>query len=197
MKTINKKEFLEKEKFYFKEIKKGKIFIYPTDTIYGIGCNAELPGSIEKIRAIKKRDTKPFSIIVPDKNWILNNCRLNKKDLGFVEKLPGKFTLILNLNESGKIAKKSLIGDLDSVGLRIPDNWFAKWLTKMNLIFVTTSVNLSGQKPLTKISEITAEIAEKIDYAIEDGILDNEPSKIINLTSKEPNVVNRHHLVFV
>ena len=54
-------------------IRKGKIFIYPTDTIYGLGCDALNEKSVEKIKEIKKRDKdKPLSVIAPSKKWIFD-----------------------------------------------------------------------------------------------------------------------------
>ena len=76
------------------------IFIYPTDTIYGIGCNAEESKLVEKIREIKNRDKKPFSIIAPSIKWILENCETTEKEIS--KYLPGPYTLILK--------KKNTIG---------------------------------------------------------------------------------------
>ena len=191
MKTINKEEFLEEEKFYLEEIKNGKIFIYPTDTIYGIGCDATNSKSVEKIREIKKRDVKPFSIIVPNEKWILDKCFVSEKHLGFLGKLPGKFTFILKLKENADVTKKSLVGDLSSIGIRIPDNWFAEFLTKNGIVFVTTSVNISGGKPLTDVKELKKEIFNKVDYIIDSGVLDNKPSQVIDLSKDEVEILRQ------
>jgi L-threonylcarbamoyladenylate synthase len=191
MKVITKKEFLENEEFYFEEIKGGKIFVYPTDTIYGIGCDAANSLAVKKIRKIKNRDSKPFSIIIPRKDWILDNCFVSEECFEFLEKLPGKFTLIFKLKNGSEIAKQSLIGDLDSIGVRIPDNWFAQWLAKMNLVFVTTSVNLSGEKPITEIGELKKEIYNKVDYVIDSGVLDNKPSQVINLSRGKAEILRK------
>ena len=75
-----------------KEIKAGKIFIYPTDTLYGIGCNAEDKEAVEKIREIKGRDNKPFSVIAPSFKWIEDNLII---DCNLKEYLPGAYTIIL------------------------------------------------------------------------------------------------------
>ena len=179
MKTITKKEFLEKSEFYLNEIKSGKIFIYPTDTIYGIGCNALNGSSIDKIREIKKRDSKPMSIIVPSINWIEKNCFVeNNKEL---KKLPGPYTFIVELKNKDSVSKQELIGDLKGLGVRIPDNWFSKWISKNNLVFVTTSVNISGEPHLINPEELKEEIKDKVDYLISDGSLTGKSSTIIDL----------------
>ena len=191
MKILTKEEFLDKEEFYHKEIEKGKIFVYPTDTIYGLGCDAIQPKAIKRIREIKQRDEKPFSIIVPDKKWIFEHCVIKKDHEKYLEKLPGKFTLIIKLKNKANIAKKELIGDFETIGVRIPDNWFAEFLTRQKLVFVTTSVNLSGQKPIKNISELNAEIADKVDYAIDCGELNGKPSTLIDLTKEEVEIIKR------
>jgi tRNA threonylcarbamoyl adenosine modification protein (Sua5/YciO/YrdC/YwlC family) len=181
MKTITKKDFLDNSEFYFDEIKKGKIFIYPTDTIYGIGCDALNKKSIGKIREIKKRDSKPMSIIVPNMGWIFENCQVHGIYEKYLNKLPGPFTFILKLKNFNSIAKGSLIGDLEGIGIRIPDNWFSSWISKNKLVFVTTSVNISGENHLINPKKLNKEIENKIDYLIDDGLLTGKPSKIINL----------------
>jgi len=183
---MNKNEFLGNLDFYLKEIKSGKIFVYPTDTIYGIGCDANNCESIEKIRDLKKRDEKPFSIIA-SKDWILENCEVSKE---IVEKyLPGPYTLILKLKKD-MICKKELIGELDSIGVRIPKNWFCELLIENDILFVTTSVNIAGEKHISEISEIGGDIKSKIDHIIDGGILNGKPSTLVDLRNGE-NILSR------
>lgn len=66
------------------------IFIYPTDTIYGIGCDAQAEDKVEKIREIKGRDMKSFSVITPSKKWILENLETSEQEID--KYLPGKYT---------------------------------------------------------------------------------------------------------
>jgi tRNA A37 threonylcarbamoyladenosine synthetase subunit TsaC/SUA5/YrdC len=75
-KTISLEKFLDNISFYTKEAKKEKIFIYPTDTLYGIGTiYDETLSTSEKINTIKQTDPlKSVSVIVPNKQWIINNC---------------------------------------------------------------------------------------------------------------------------
>lgn len=156
-----------------KEILAGKIFIYPTDTIYGIGCDALNKRSVEKIREIKKRDQRPFSIIAPSFKWIEKNCVVN---LNLKKYLPGAYTLILKKKEKNFL---SHISETDSLGVRIPNCDFTKKLQKSGVPFITTSVNLSGEKPANQIKEIPKEILEKVDYVIDKGKLSGKPSTLI------------------
>jgi L-threonylcarbamoyladenylate synthase len=189
--VITKKEFLEKEEFYIGEIKKGKIFVYPTDTIYGIGCDASNAKSVKKIREIKKRDSKPFSLIVPGKEWIIDNCFVPEKFSGELEKLPGKYTLILKLKDDMEVAKKELVGDFDTIGVRIPGNWFAEFLGRNGLVFVTTSVNISGEEAIKKVGGLKEEISEKVDYVIDYGVLDGSASVLVDLSGEEVREIKR------
>ena len=161
------------------KIKQGKIFIYPTDTIYGIGCDATNKQAVEKIKKIKSREKdKPLSIIAPSIDWIKKNCIINK-EIDINKYLPGPYTLILKKKNPSFL---SHVSDTDSLGIRIPDNDLIKDIQKSNLPFVTTSVNLSGQKPATSISDINKRIINQVDEIIkeeDENKLSGKPSILI------------------
>lgn len=187
MKIISKKELLENKNFYLSEIKNGKIFVYPTDTIYGLGCNALNFKSVNKIREIKNRDYKPFSIIVPSFEWIQENLENNNFQKNILQRyLPGKYTFILKSNNSN-ISK---INNLELIGIRIPDNWFySDFLADLNVPIVSTSVNLTGQSFAKNIKQIPKSILGSIDFIIDEGELNNNPSKVIDLSQGEFKVL--------
>jgi L-threonylcarbamoyladenylate synthase len=150
-----------------------EIFIYPTDTIYGIGCNALNKNSVEKIREIKKRDEKPFSVIAPSFKWIEENCII---DLDMRKYLPGPYTIILKKKDKNFL---SHISGTETIGIRIPDNEFTREIQKSGVPFVTTSVNISGEKPANKIEDISAEILKDVDFVFNSGKLSGKPSTLI------------------
>ncbi|MEK6955181.1 MAG: L-threonylcarbamoyladenylate synthase [Nanoarchaeota archaeon] len=161
---------------------KNKVIIYPTDTIYGIGCYALDDNLVKKIKDIKKRDSsKPLSVIV-DKKWIKDNCFTNKMINFYLKKLPGKYTLILRLKNKKAISKE-VNNDSDTVGVRIPNKSFTK---RLPIPFVTTSVNVSGEPPITDTSQISSDIRNKVDLIVEGGTLNNKPSKVYDLTKDKP-----------
>lgn len=164
---INKQEIISK-------ILQGKIFVYPTDTIYGIGCNAENIESVNKIKKIKQRDSnKPMSVIAPSIDWIKENLIV---DVDLSKHLPGPYTIILkkkNLNFLNHVS------NTNSLGIRIPDNDFTKLIQQSEVPFITTSVNLSGEYFITKISDIPESIKNKIDVIIDAGELNGKPSTLI------------------
>ncbi|MEK6858214.1 MAG: L-threonylcarbamoyladenylate synthase, partial [Nanoarchaeota archaeon] len=145
------------------EVLKGKIFIYPTDTIYGIGCDALNKNAVDKIRQIKRRDEKPFSVIAPNFEWIHENCIV---DFDLKKYLPGAYTLILKKKNPSFL---NWVSDKETLGVRIPNHNFTKEIQKTNVPFITTSVNFSGEKPASKIENISEEILNKVDYVIDEG----------------------------
>jgi len=159
------------------KIKSGKIFIYPTDTIYGIGCDATNKQAVEKIKKIKSRDKdKPLSIIAPSINWIKENLIV---DLNLDKYLPGPYTLILKKKNKDFL---SYVSNTDSLGIRIPDSEICKQIQKSNLPFISTSVNIAGEKPAISISDISKEIINKVDEVIEadnGSQLSGKPSTLI------------------
>ena len=166
------------------EIVNGKVFIYPTDTIYGIGCDATNKGSVRKIRTIKK-SKQPFSVIAPSKEWIIDNLEVTDKS--YLDRLPGPYTLIFRMRRSPvckEVSEKTL-------GVRIPDNPFTEIISEAGMPFVTTSVNLSGEAPLTDIREIPGPIRNEVDIVIDSGVFDNGPSTVIDLSGSKPRILRQ------
>ena len=164
-------------------IKNGRLFIYPTDTIYGVGCNAKNSKSVQKIRQLKERPANPFSVIAPSVGWIKENCQVNSEAEEWLKKLPGPYTLIMNLKKRECISKEVNSG-IETIGVRIPDHWISKLLANANVPFVTTSVNKSGQEFMTSLEDLNDEIKQGVDFVLYEGKKEGKPSKIVDLTGK-------------
>ena len=157
-----------------KDILAGKIFVYPTDTIYGLGCNALNKKAVKKLKELKKRDeNKPLSVIAPSFAWIEENCII---DTNLHHYLPGQYTVILKKKERNFLP---WISKSDEIGIRIPDHLITKDIQRANVPFITTSVNISGEKPIIHISEIPPQIKNTIDIIVDGGMLNGKPSTII------------------
>lgn len=159
-------------------ILRGSVFIYPTDTIYGLGCDATNGGAVRELREIKEREEKPFSVIAPSKSWILENCVVKEDDL---ERLPGPYTLIAR-TRTGCVADNVNVG-METLGVRIPDHWFSQLVREIGKPVVTTSVNLAGQKFMTTLEKLDPKIKAAVDFIVYEGPLEGKPSKIINLAT--------------
>lgn len=164
-----------------KRILAGDVFIYPTDTIYGIGCDATNNSSVRKIRDIKQQFEQPFSVIAPNKAWIMNNCDIKKSAQAWLDKLPGPYTLILKLKVLKSVAQEVTLGK-QTVGVRIINHEFQNIVSALNKPIVTTSANLHKQPFATSLENISPQIKDVIDFAIDDGLKQGRPSTIIDLS---------------
>ncbi len=157
-------------------LNKGGIIVYPTDTLYGLGCDATNEEAIKKINSIKRRKT-PISVIANStsmvSNWIKN--KKNKKQI--LQKVSTSNTVIIPIKKN--IVSKLILGENNSLGVRIPNHKFCTKLTNQypNPI-TTTSVNRNGEEPFTNPKLIKKYFKNEIEIIIEDGIIDKKGSKI-------------------
>jgi L-threonylcarbamoyladenylate synthase len=166
-------------------IKSGSIFIYPTDTVYGIGCNAENRKSVKKIREMKRTD-HPFSVIAPSKKWI--NYKLLVSHPEYLKKLPGPYTFIFKKKRESYLSDT---GPGNSLGVRIPRHSFTEIISRSGVPFVTTSANISGQSTIRSVKDITKSMLDHIDFVIDAGTLGGRPSTIIDLTKENPTIIRK------
>ena len=164
MQVLTKTEAKLRKEELKEKIKKGNIFIHPTDTIYGLGCSALNSAAIKKLRQIKQRPDTPFSVIAPSKNWIKNNCKLSKDAEKWIEKLPGPYTLILKTKNSP--VAKEVAPNKDSIGIRIPNHWISEIVKELGIPIITTSVNTTDEPYMTKIEDLDLDINEEIRHKL-------------------------------
>ena len=174
-----------------------KVFIYPTDTIYGIGGNPFAEKVVNRIADLKRREeSKKFIWLLPDLEKVLNYAEIIYEDhLEFLSRIwPAPVTVIVNLNE-----RTAEITQQKTIAVRVPKNDFCqKLLNEISRPLISTSVNISGDKPLTNIDTIIRNFSKFVDAIFFNrATFRNISSTIIDLTSKKPKLVREGSIKFV
>jgi len=177
---LTKAEFEIKPEEFLKIVQDGNVFIHPTDTIYGIGCDATNSEALNRIRTIKQGFDRPFSVIAPSKYWIKENCIIPEGGKEWLDKLPGPYTLILKLKNKDAVCHEVNLGT-DTIGVRIPEHWFAQVPRIAKVPVVTTSANFVGQDYMTSMDSLEPKLKSKMDYIIYEGEKKGRPSTIVHL----------------
>ncbi|MEG0747768.1 MAG: L-threonylcarbamoyladenylate synthase [Cetobacterium sp.] len=175
-------------------LKLGKIIIYPTDTVYGVGASIDSIEGINKIYTAKERNFKSPLIALLSKHENIEKIAIiedNKKDI--VEKLaneywPGALTIILKKKEC---VPSIMVSNGDTVGVRIPNLKLAREIIEsVGGILPTTSANISGEKTPRSFEELSEKFKERADILIDAG---ESPlgveSTIIDLTKDVPVIL--------
>jgi L-threonylcarbamoyladenylate synthase len=146
--------------------RKGKIIVFPTDTVYGIGCNPFNKDSISKIYDIKKRNgDKNFPILGFSKNELEKIVEFNSDAEKISEKFwPGQVTLLLPIRE--KITKQ--IQNNGKLAVRVPNNKCILSILKECKLIIGTSANISGEESIMNSKECETKLPE-IDVLVDGG----------------------------
>jgi len=159
----------------------GGVIAYPTDTIYGIGCDIFNKKAVKKIYQLKKRDVrKPFSFICSDISDITTYAQVSNFAFKIMKRrLPGPYTFVL---EATRVVPDLLMTKQRTVGIRIPENPIAEAIVQnLGHPLVTTSANISGEGALGDPYEIEKQMGKQLDMVIDGGIIFSEPSTVISL----------------
>ncbi|MFZ4101937.1 MAG: L-threonylcarbamoyladenylate synthase [Sphingobacterium thalpophilum] len=176
-------------------LKKGGIIIYPTDTVYGMGCDISNSKAIEKICKIRgiKPEKANFSIICYDLSHISDFTRqIDNETFRVIKKaLPGPFTFIFNANKN---VPKLLSSNKKTVGIRVPDNTIAREIVKMlgNPI-ISTSIHDDDEiiEYSTDPELIHEKYKDMVDLVIDGGYGDNEPSTIVDCSEGNFEIIRQ------
>ncbi len=167
------------------------VIAYPTDTIYGIGCDIFSKKGVKKIYQIKQRDPrKPFSFICADISDVSTYAQVSNFAFRTMKRhLPGPFTFVL---EATRIVPDLLITRQRTVGIRIPDDPITLAIVReLGHPLVTTSANLSGDEPQHEPAEIEAAIGRQLDLVIDGGNRLGSPSTVVSLIGDSIEVLRQ------
>ena len=166
-------------------IKEGGIILYPTDTVWGIGCDATNPTAVAKIYKLKKRAETQSMIVLMNGEKMIYNVFKDIPEVAWqiIDLSENPTTLVL---DKPRNIAANLIAPDQTLGIRIVKDPFCfKLLEKMKKPLVSTSANISGQPTPKSFKEISPEIIKGVDYVVNlhhDKIA-GKPSTIIKLTS--------------
>ena len=147
-------------------LKKGGIILYPTDTVWGLGCDATNPSAVEKIFKIKSRSGSKSLIILVNGDQMLDRYVNNIPEISF--ELTGVSDDPLTIvYPKGKNLAEGVCGDDGSVGIRICRYEFcSELITRLRKPIVSTSANQSGKQLPGNFSEIEKSIIDLVDYVV-------------------------------
>ncbi len=160
---ITEKDALEKTAL---AIKQGKVILYPTDTVYGIGGDATSHEVVAKIYKIKHREGgKPLSVAFSDFYMLSRYIRLDDIEESVLKRcLPGPYTFIARAKVPMPVTPTDLLG------IRIPDHDFTRdVIAKTGVPLIATSANISGHEDAFTFGSISKEVLAACDLAIDGG----------------------------
>lgn len=153
------------------QMREGKIAIFPTETVYGIGTNGLDEKAVEKIYEIKKRTKDhPINLLVSDIKMVEMVAEdITELEYKLMEKFfPGPLTIILKRNK--KVVSDILTANKDTVGIRMPQGKIALKLVKYaGVPIAAPSANITGKPSGTNIKDILDDFKDKVDYIIDGG----------------------------
>jgi tRNA threonylcarbamoyl adenosine modification protein (Sua5/YciO/YrdC/YwlC family) len=171
-------------------LKKGGIICYPTDTMYGVGCDIFNQKAVKRIYQLKKRPKhKPFSFMCSSLKNISKYGHVGNTAYRLMRKnLPGPYTLVL---PGSKMVPKIMLTRQKTVGIRVPDNPIClAIIEELGNPILNTSAHLEDhQEPVIDGLDVDDLFGKQVDLIIDGGEVYPDPSTVISLISDQPEIL--------
>ena len=171
-------------------LKKGGVIAYPTDTMYGLGCDIFQQKAVKRVHRIKRRPKhKPFSFMCSDLKNISMYGHVSNTAYRLMKKnLPGPYTFVL---PGTKLVPKVMLTRQKTVGIRVPDHPICQaMLAELGNPVLTTSALREGHDDPVRDGLDVAELFDaQVDLIIDGGEIFPEPSTVISLLSDQPEIL--------
>ena len=176
-------------------LKSGKVIAYPTDTVYGLGCDARDVAAITRVNKIKgEKGKKPLLVLISDFKMLKKYCFVNTLQMEYLKSVWEKPHPSLSLVRRGvlrpvtvilkrrPILPDELTGGLNSIAIRLPKNDFLiKIINQAGFPVVSTSLNKKGGKPLLEVKNLEKYFKYLPDLAVDAGTLKGKPSRLVDI----------------
>ena len=170
-------------------LREGGIIIYPTDTVYGLGCDLSNKKGIERIYELKRRNKKkPLSFVCSDLKHISHYAKVTDYAYKTMKRLlPGAYTFIL---EASRLVPKIILPKRSTTGIRVPDNQICLALVRESgQPIISTSVKTADGEDLGDPHAIKEYFDRVVDLIIDGGNIIPEPSSVISLVDDNIEII--------
>ncbi|PVX25051.1 MAG: threonylcarbamoyl-AMP synthase [Candidatus Bathyarchaeum sp.] len=170
-------------------VRNGGLVVYPTETVYGLGCDPLNVEAVKRIIAVKGDRKKPLPVLASNIEYAESAALVSSAGKKLAAKFwPGALTMVFPKKPD---FPKIVTFGLDSVGLRIPDNDVALQLIGLSGgLLVGSSANRTGEEPPRSVQEISGELKDMVDVVLDGGsMVQGIPSTVVDLTSDEPRIL--------
>lgn len=170
-------------------LKAGEVIAYPTDTVYGIGCDLSNKGAIDKVYRIKgKQRNKPLSFICSDLSDISQYAYVQDYAYKIMKRLlPGPYTFVL---QATKLVPRTVMTKQKTVGIRVPDNNICIEIVKnLGRPIINTSITRNKDQLFEDADAIKEIYGHQLAYVIDGGTIVAEHSTVVDLTGDAPVIL--------
>jgi len=174
-------------------LRDGGVIIYPTDSVYGLGCALFNKKGIDRIYEIKRRNRKqPLSFVCADLKDISRYARVSDFAYKTMKRLlPGPYTFVL---EASRLVPKVILPKRLATGIRVPDNEICLSLVReLGQPIISTSVTTEDGEILSDPADIKEKFGKRVDLIIDGGILASQPSSVISLVDDIIEIIRVGH----
>ena len=170
---------------------RGGVIVYPTDTVYGLGCDIFNRKAINRIYQIKQAPAgKPLSFVCSDLKDLARYAKnISNAAYRMMKRLlPGPYTFIL---EASRDVPKFMIGKRRTVGIQVPDNPICLEIVQaLGRPVLSTSIAASGDgSAMNDADSIASRYDKVVDVIVDGGVIVSEPSTVVDLTGEEPEIL--------
>lgn len=172
-------------------LRHGAVICYPTDTMYGIGCDIFNQKAVKRIHQLKRRpNDKPFSFMCSSLKDVSTYCHMSNTAYRLMKKnLPGPYTFVLT---TMKIVPKIMTSKQKTVGIRVPDNNICRTLIEaLGNPILTTSATFDEDLPMAEAFALEDRLGGLVDIFIDGGPVYPEPSSVISLVGPQPEIIRQ------
>lgn len=174
-------------------INNGGVVIYPTDSIYAIGCHLGDKKAMDKIRMIRQLDKDHnFTLVCRDLSEISQYAQVDNMNYRLMKTLtPGPYTFILPATR--EVPKRLLNPKRKTIGIRVPDNAVCTaLLTELDQPLMSSTLSLPNEDyPLTDPYQIRLQLESVVDLIIDGGYSGHEPTTVVNLINDKPEITRQ------